>query len=110
MAVPVDQGGTWVDQVTSVRPVARALRALAGGDPSVALVSAMHPAVLAYWLVEPGPVGAGVGGRSGRAVTASAAAGEQWATITSEPGSGGDIAKTKAVATADRRRAVPDGR
>jgi hypothetical protein len=32
-------------------------------------------------------------------VYASALAGEQWGTITSEPGSGGDIARTKAVAT-----------
>ena len=62
MAVPVDQGGTWVDVGTSVRPTAHALRQLAGGDASVALVSAMHPAVLAYWLGDSGPVRAGLGG------------------------------------------------
>ncbi len=43
--------------------------------------------------------------RSGRpngpSVSPSAAEGRQWGTITSEPGSGGDIAKTKAVAVAD---------
>jgi alkylation response protein AidB-like acyl-CoA dehydrogenase len=37
--------------------------------------------------------------RQREAVFASAAAGEQWGTITSEPGSGGDIARTKATAT-----------
>ena len=30
---------------------------------------------------------------------ASAAAGEQWGTITSEPGSGGDIGRTRSTAT-----------
>jgi alkylation response protein AidB-like acyl-CoA dehydrogenase len=100
MAVPVQQGGTWVDVATSTRPVAQALRALAGGDPSVALVSAMHPAVLAYWLATPDPSEpAWEAQRS--AVFASAVAGSQWGTITSEPGSGGDIAKTRATATSD---------
>jgi alkylation response protein AidB-like acyl-CoA dehydrogenase len=103
MAVPVEQGGTWVDVATSTRPIAEALRALAGGDPSVALVSAMHPAVLAYWLATPDPSEpAWEAQRS--AVFASAAADSQWGTITSEPGSGGDIAKTRATATPD-----PDG-
>jgi alkylation response protein AidB-like acyl-CoA dehydrogenase len=100
MAVPVELGGTWVDVATSTRPVARALRALAGGDASVALVSAMHPAVLAYWLASPDPSDP-VWQAQRFAVFASAAEGRQWGTITSEPGSGGDIAKTKAVAVAD---------
>ena len=38
---------------------------------------------------------------------ASAVAGEQWGTITSEPGSGGDIARTRAVAAPLDARAVP---
>ena len=100
MAVPVELGGTWVDVATSTRPVAQALRALAGGDASVALVSAMHPAVLAYWLASPDPSDP-VWQAQRSAVFASAAEGRQWGTITSEPGSGGDIAKTKAVAVAD---------
>jgi len=100
MAVPVDQGGTWVDLTTSTRPVAQALRALAGGDPSVALVSAMHPAVLSYWLATPDP-SEPVWQAQRSAAFASAADGRQWGTITSEPGSGGDIAKTKAVAVPD---------
>ncbi len=100
MAVPVGLGGTWVDVATSTRPVAQALRALAGGDPSVALVSAMHPAVLAYWLASPDPTEP-VWQAQRSAVFAAAAEGRQWGTITSEPGSGGDIAKTKAVAVPD---------
>ncbi len=100
MAVPVELGGTWVDVATSTRPVAQALRALAGGDASVALVSAMHPAVLAYWLASPDPSDP-VWQAQRSAVFASAAEGRQWGTITSEPGSGGDIAKTKAVAVPD---------
>jgi alkylation response protein AidB-like acyl-CoA dehydrogenase len=100
MAVPVDQGGTWVDVGTSVRPIAHALRQLAGGDASVALVSAMHPAVLAYWLATPDPSEAAWEAQR-RAAFDSAAGGHQWATVTSEPGSGGDISKTKATAVPD---------
>ena len=99
MAVPVDQGGTWVDVATSTRALAGTLRHLAGADPSVALVSAMHPSVLGYWLASSEADDAWAD--QAASVFASAAAGDQWGTITSEPGSGGDIAKTKAVATRD---------
>ena len=60
-------------------------------------VSSMHPAVISYWLLPASSDGSFVTQRD--AVCASAMAGEQWGTITSEPGSGGDILKTKAVAT-----------
>ena len=100
MAVPVDAGGTWVDVATSTRPVAQALRALAGGDPSVALVSAMHPAVIAYWSAAPEPSNPAWTAQWS-AVVDSAVSGHQWGTITSEPGSGGDIAKTRSVAKPD---------
>ena len=100
MAVPVDAGGTWVDVATSARPVAQALRALAGGDPSVALVSAMHPAVLDYWLAAP-ELSNPAWKAQWSAVVASAVRGRPVGTITSEPGSGGDIAKTRSVAPND---------
>lgn len=100
LAVPVDAGGTWVDAATSTRAIAQALRGLAGGDPSVALVSAMHPAVLAYWLATPDD-GETAWAEQRAAVFASAAGGHQWATVTSEPGSGGDIAKTRSTAVRD---------
>lgn len=96
--VPVDQGGLWESIARSTRPVCESFRVLAGGDPSVALVSAMHPAVVGYWLATPeGDQPAWAAQR--RAVFASAAAGHQWGTITSEPGSGGDILRTRTRAT-----------
>jgi alkylation response protein AidB-like acyl-CoA dehydrogenase len=96
-AVPVDQGGSWESIATSTRPLASALRALASGDPSVALVAAMHPAVVGYWLATDAPdQPAWV--EQQRAVYAAAASGSQWGTITSEPGSGGDILKTRTLA------------
>lgn len=58
----------------------------------------MHPAVLAFWVASPDSSQPGWEEQR-RAVFASAAAGEQWATITSEPGSGGDLARTRATAT-----------
>ena len=100
MAVPVDAGGTWVDVATSTRPVAQALRALAGGDPSVALVSAMHPAVIAYWSAAP-ELSNPAWKVQWSAVVNSVVGGHQWGTITSEPGSGGDITKTRSVAKLD---------
>jgi alkylation response protein AidB-like acyl-CoA dehydrogenase len=95
MAVPVASGGLW-EGPGSARRLCEVYRHLAGADPSVTLVSAMHPAVLAFWLFGPGTDDAWVAQRE--AIFASALAGEQWGTITSEPGSGGDVAKTKAIA------------
>jgi alkylation response protein AidB-like acyl-CoA dehydrogenase len=97
MAVPADQGGSWVDVASSTRAVCEVLRTLAGGDPSVALVASMHPAVLAFWLATPDPSEPEWEAQR-RSVFASAATGEQWGTITSEPGSGGDIARTRSTA------------
>ncbi|MEP7113445.1 MAG: acyl-CoA dehydrogenase family protein [Ilumatobacteraceae bacterium] len=97
-AVPADMGGLWVDSGSSARMICELLRELAGGDPAVALVSAMHPAVISYWLLNP-DASQPAWEAQRRAVFASAAAGEQWGTITSEPGSGGDIGRTKATAT-----------
>jgi alkylation response protein AidB-like acyl-CoA dehydrogenase len=80
--------------------MAECLRTLAGGDPSVALVAAMHPAVLGYWLATPGD-GQPDWQAQREAVFASAVAGSQWGTITSEPGSGGDISRTRTAAVPD---------
>jgi alkylation response protein AidB-like acyl-CoA dehydrogenase len=95
--VPHDMGGLWHDTPTSVRLVSELLRGLATADPAVALVSAMHPSVVGYWLLNPDPSQPEWEAQR-RAVFATAAAGEQWGTITSEPGSGGDIGRTKATA------------
>ena len=94
--VPVAVGGTWEGPV-SARPLCAAHRALAAADPSPALVAAMHPAVLAYWSqTEAADQPAWEEQRT--AVLRSALTGRQWGTITSEPGSGGDIGRTRTVA------------
>lgn len=93
---PVERGGLWEGRASGTRQVAEILRTMARADPSVALVSAMHPAVLGFWLLFDHPDEAWQ--RQRAAVFATAVAGEQWGTITSEPGSGGDIGRTRAVA------------
>ena len=100
MPVPESQGGLWRTAPESARGACEVLRTLAAADPSVALVSSMHPAVLGFWLGAPEQSGA-LWTEQKKAVLQTAADGAQWGTITSEPGSGGDILKTKA-------RAVPD--
>ena len=98
--LPVENGGPFAGVESSTRDLCVALRTLAGGDPSVALVAAMHPAVIGYWIATSADTD---DWRSQRAaVVQSAVDGRQWGTITSEPGSGGDIARTRTVA-------VPDG-
>ena len=97
LAAPVEQGGTWRSAAESLRTVCETLRALAAGDPSPALVAAMHPAVLAFWLgSEDGAQPDWTAQR--QAVFATATAGAQWGTITSEPGSGGDVSLTRSTA------------
>jgi alkylation response protein AidB-like acyl-CoA dehydrogenase len=97
LPVPEDRGGAWRTPATSVRPIGDALRILAGGDPSTALVAAMHPAVLAFWLVNRA-VGCDAWERQRHDVFGTAADGAQWGTVTSEPGSGGDVTRTRATA------------
>lgn len=103
-AVPEAHGGTWRTVSASLRPVCEMLRVLAHGDSSVALVSAMHPSVLSNWLCPPTvpPEREDAWQRQCAEVFGTVRDGAQWGTITSEPGSGGDISKTAAGA-------VPDG-
>ena len=96
--VPEAMDGLWRDTRSSARGVCEVLRLLATADPSVALVSSMHPSVVAFWLLNPDPQQP-EWEQQRQAVFASAQAGEQWGTITSEPGSGGDIGRTRATAT-----------
>ena len=103
VAVPVAQGGLWVDLPTSTRTICELLRTLAQGDPSVALVSAMHPAVAALWICQqqaPAPY-KDAWTEQVAWVTQTALDGHFWGTITSEPGSGGDVGRTRATAKAD---------
>jgi alkylation response protein AidB-like acyl-CoA dehydrogenase len=100
VAVPEEMGGLWRSVAETTRATADVLRTLAAADPSVALVSSMHPAVIGFWLAQP-EQGRPAWDEQRAAVCASAAAGQQWGTITSEPGSGGDILRTKTQALPD---------
>jgi alkylation response protein AidB-like acyl-CoA dehydrogenase len=105
--VPVDHGGVWESVSGSTRPICEMLRILAHGDSSVALVCAMHPVVLNFWMATaqaPPPFeGAWEGQR--RSIFRNVCEGAWWGTIASEPGTAGDIAKTRATA----RRGPTDG-
>lgn len=108
--IPVAYGGLWEGPRRSVRVLAEAYRTLAGGDPSLALAASMHPAVLSFWRdaeVQAGEFGADAWEAQRQEVFASALNGAWWGTITSEPGSGGDIGRTRAAARRDA--AVPGG-
>lgn len=101
--VPEAMGGLWQDISRSTRPIAAMLRELARGDGAVALVASMHPAVLSFWLTQPeAPEPYTDAWREqSRMVAQSALDGQWWGTITSEPGSGGDVARTRTLATPD---------
>lgn len=101
VGLPAARGGLWSSAQESTRGIAEIYRALAAGDSSVALVSAMHASVLAFWLgteqVDAPHTAAWRDQRS--QVFDTVGDGCWWGTITSEPGSGGDVAKTRSVAT-----------
>src|SRR6516165_5648869 len=48
--VPINHCGIWQSVGESARPICEMLRTLAHGDSSVALVCAMHPVVLNFWM------------------------------------------------------------
>ena len=100
--VPVDKGGINQDVRRSTRPVCEMLRTLAHGDSSVALVASMHPAVIyaGGWLeIGEAPEPFTEAWRLQRDwVFQTACEGHWWGTIISEPGSGGDPSKSRAVA------------
>jgi alkylation response protein AidB-like acyl-CoA dehydrogenase len=98
--LPVARGGLWRDLASSTRPICEIYRALARGDSSLALTTSMHPAVLAFWLATPevAPPDAADWQRQRDEIFTTVEAGAWWGTITSEPGSGGDVAKTRSTA------------
>ena len=100
VAVPEARGGLWRSVAETTGPICAVLRTLAAADPSVALVASMHPSVIGFWLARPAPEQAGWAEQFD-AIIASAATGAQWGTITSEPGSGGDILRTGTLAEPD---------
>jgi alkylation response protein AidB-like acyl-CoA dehydrogenase len=103
LAVPREHGGHWQDVRQSTRAICASLYTLAQGDASVALVAAMHPSVLAFWLTSPEapePYTHAWKAQQER-VWNTVREGAWWGTITSEPGSGGDVAQTHTVAEPD---------
>lgn len=102
LIVPRSHGGLG-DGLATVPRLAAALAAIARVDPSLALVLSMHPAVLAYWVgapEAPEPHAAAWAEQRARFFDL-ALGGHLWGTVTSEPGSGGDILRTRTEATPD---------
>ncbi|HQT53203.1 MAG TPA: acyl-CoA dehydrogenase family protein [Phenylobacterium sp.] len=101
--IPADQGGLWRGVRASVRQYSELIYTIARGDPSVALVASMHPVVLVYWLANdaaPDPYAKAWTEQRDQCFQ-TARDRHWWGTITSEPGSGGDIMKTRTVAEPD---------
>ena len=98
--VPPDMGGINGGVTEFTRPLCEMLRILAKGDPSVSLVSSIHPAVIGGWLeVEEAPHPYTIAWKEQRStVFETAREGCWWGTIISEPGSGGDPSRSKATA------------
>lgn len=102
LAVPTEFGGIWSDDRTDTRIVCEILKTLAQGDSSVALVAAMHPAVIGStgWLsipTAPEPY-ASAWDEQRRWAFQTVIDGHLWGTIMSEPGSGGDNTQSNSIA------------
>jgi alkylation response protein AidB-like acyl-CoA dehydrogenase len=100
MGVPAEHGGVWESVSRSTRPICEMLRTLAHGDSSVALVCAMHPAVLNFWMAtaQAPPPFQKTWDEQRRSIFRHVCEGAWWGTIASEPGTAGDISKTQARA------------
>ena len=96
--VPAEQGGLWRGIAESVRDYTTMVRTLAHGDPCVALVATMHPAVMVYFLGCEQVNDAPQAWLAQRRSVIELARNHWWGTVTSEPGSGGDMLKTKTAA------------
>ncbi|MGH1493703.1 MAG: hypothetical protein ACRBK7_30635 [Acidimicrobiales bacterium] len=100
LIVPEEHGGSWRSLNETGPVIVEAIRRLATADQSVALVSSMHPTVLGFWTCAPRaprPHEAEWNAQR-RTVFETAMNGHFWGTITSEPGSGGDVLATRATA------------
>ena len=105
--VPIEYGGIWQSVRQSARLICEMLRTLAHGDSSVALVCAMHPGVLNFWMstAQAPPPFDQAWEEQRRSIFRRVSEGAWWGTIASEPGIGGDMSKTRATA----RRGSSDG-
>jgi alkylation response protein AidB-like acyl-CoA dehydrogenase len=113
LIVPESHGGRWRSLPETGPIIADAVGRLARGDQSVALVASMHPTVVGFWTTVPVATGPerDAWAAQREAVFATALDGHFWGTVTSEPGSGGDIMATRAEAipTADPNRFLLHG-
>jgi len=100
--VPADQGGLWKGPARSARMYSEMVRTIAHGDPSVALVASMHPAVTGFFLGVESVDDEPDAWRAQRQWVIESAHDHWWGTVTSEPGSGGDILKTRSIATPEK--------
>jgi alkylation response protein AidB-like acyl-CoA dehydrogenase len=105
---PIEEGGIWESVQLSARPICDTLRVLAHGDASIALVCAMHPAVLNFWMATPQAPAPFKEGweEQRRLIFRTVREGAWWGTIASEPGASGDLSRSRATA----RRQSSDGR
>ena len=97
---PTEEGGIWESVQRSARPICDMLRVLAHADASVALVCAMHPAVLNFWMATPqvpAPFRE-AWEQQRRSIFRTVREGAWWGTIGSEPGASGDLSRSKATA------------
>ncbi len=98
--LPRAHGGLWDSPANSVRQYCKLFRTLAHGDPSVALVTTMHPGVLAFWhhgQAAPSDVAPGWQCQLEH-VVAAVDGGHWFGTIASEPGANGDLMASRATA------------
>ena len=104
--VPIEYGGIWESIPRSARPICDMLRVLAHGDASVALVCAMHPSVLNFWMATPEvPTPFQQAWEAERRmIFRGVCEGAWWGTIASEPGAAGDLSRSKAVGSCPVRR------
>ncbi len=111
--VPATHGGLWESIESSTRPTCDLLYTLAHGDSSVALVVSMHPGVMAVigWSVAPeaDPQYQAAWDEQRDWAFETAKAGHFWGTITSEPGSSGNVSKTRSTARSSDQAASAPG-
>ena len=102
VAVPTTFGGIWDGDTVGTRTVCEILKTLAHGDSSVALVAAMHPAVIQStgWtsISEAPEPYSEAWDEQRRWAFQTVQDGHFWGTIISEPGSGGDNTQSSSSA------------
>ena len=102
VAVPTTFGGIWGGDTVGTRMVCEILKTLAHGDSSVALVAAMHPAVIQStgWtsISEAPEPYSEAWDEQRRWAFQTVQDGHFWGTIISEPGSGGDNTQSSSSA------------